>query len=1382
MRSPTQQPKWVRWTALFLIGVSFQFILQFFPPSPAVAQKPGSQGNSCSSISSPLTPEEESYARTAWQYFSANYQPETGFANSTGGYPSGTLWDLGNYLMAMNSARWLNIITQQEFDQKLNKFLSTTNNLKLFDDVLPNKVYHAKTSAMVDYANKATPKGIGWSALDIGRMLAAFHVIRTCHPQYDGWIKGTLAKWQLAKSVRDGDMYGAMVKPDGSTLLVQEGRLGYEEYAARGYELWGFKLPKALSFQPFKFVDIYGIKIPVDTRDYQTTNANNYVVSESYILDGIEFGLQGEIGDYAARVLEVQNRRFKDTKQLTAVSEDNINKPPYFIYNTVYSNGVPWAAITDENKPIPEFRSISTKAAFGWRYLYPQSEYANKVFDAVKSLKDPKNNGFYAGLFEATKEPNTSLTGNTNGLILEILYYKARGNRPLIRGQAPASSAANNPPAPAPSIPAPSVPAPKPSVPTGPIAIATSIPPVGRLRPTSCPVPSKPLSVPEKRYAKAAWQYFEVNMEASGLPNDRNFIKGSTLWGLGDYIAALQSARLLDVLDDEQLDRRIRKVLGMLPKIALFTGELPNRSYNTLTLQLVDYGNNPTPEGTGWSSLDVGRLLTALYGFKTCYPQYTEAIEKIILDWSYLRVVRDGSLYSSIVSRDANGRMLTRVAPETKLGYEEYAARGFQMWGFNVDKSAVSGQYEMADLEGAKVPVRRVRPNQPTPENQYTITNPFFLYGLEFGLDPQMRALTIPFLKAQAERYRRTNILTTSTTNAIEQKPYILHSTAIGKRRAWETLGEDGKSYPDGRLISTAAAIAAYALFPEEPYALELWRSTLDLYDPYNGYYEGFYDKTGKTVTTYTSSTNSTILQALLFRATDRKSLIRPNPNMNSPWWQAVKAGSGQGLPTQVTQTAEFVAELSGSYWKSSVPSTATAIEVSLIPPDPPPPPLPRPGDPLPPGVPPPLDTEQPLPPGYVEPPEIPDPPPVANLPSGGIKPKPEIKPKQSIANNQSLSSQDWLAANSAWKYFDRNIVKQTALVNSTDGYNWTTWWDQASAIMGIHAARQLGLMPSDRFHQWAKTLFTTLETMPLPKTKLPNKAYSTTTAKMRKLNDTPDPNGTSGWSALDMSRFLLGLHVLRSNYPEYTDRINKIVSRWDLNKLVQNGMLYGGIPTSWGINYLQEGRLGYEQYAARSLLKWNLKAIDAVDNPPVQTVIVDGISLQVDRRNLKNSGASNYLTSDPYLLWGLELGWPDSVKPQVQNLFKVQAQRFKRTGIVTAVNEDSVRKPPYFFYYSVHVNDKNWEVLAYGSKSYPQFKFASTKAAFGWSFLMPDDPYSQKLRATFQSLYHPDKGYFAGLYENKTLGKNDIININTNAAILEGLLYRSRGNRPIAT
>ena len=940
-----------RLIALFLAGAVSQPVLNVSLLEPSLAQTPPAASSACAEISAPLTAEEQVYAKAAWQYFVNNYQQNTGFTNSTGGYPSGTLWDIGNYLMALNSARWLNLIDQPEFDARLNKFLTTLSGLKLFEDALPNKVYNAATGQMVDYGNNPLEKGIGWSALDVGRILAAFHVIRTCHPQYADWMKGIIDKWQVARSLKDGQLYGATVLPDNKTLLVQEGRLGYEEYAARGYELWGFKAPKAVSFEPFKFVEINGVQIPVDTRDYKSTNANNYVVSESYILDGIEFGFQGEIADYAARVLEVQKRRFEQTGQLTAVTEDNLDQAPYFIYNTVFANGVAWAPITEKNEPIPQFRSISTKAAFGWRYLYPDNAYAKQIFDAVKDLRSPDGGGFYAGLYEESKQPNKSLTGNTNGLILEILYYKARGNRPLIgssgvtvsTGQpgggsaeaassTPPASSSEKPPTPAPtnasagqpsggSVSTSTPPASTPAV-SGPPAVAVApIPPVGTF---STPKLTRPLTVTERRYAEAAWGYFKANYQPStGLVSDRRDMKAATLWGLGDYLAALQAARSLDIISPQEFDQRTRHLLGALAKLPLFAGELPQRGYDIRTLQPIDYGGNPVSEGNGFSGLDLGRLLATLYNLKSYYPEYTKAIDDIVLDWSYLRVVRDGMLSSATVEKDDQGRLLTRVNPETRLGYEEYAARGFQLWGFDVERAAVGGEYQTASVDGMAVPIQRQRPNLKTDENQYTVSNPFLLYSLEFGLDPQMRSLVEPMFRAEAERYRRTGKFSASATTLIDQKPYIVHNTIIGSGKAWATLGNDGQSVPDARVVSTATAFAYYALFPDNEYARELWQATIDLYNPSRGYYEGFYEKTGKTATGLTGGTNSLILQALLYQASDRKPSIRPITSANSPWWQAVSKGnSGRGLPTTATQKLRLTSDSTGTYWISTDKAT----------------------------------------------------------------------------------------------------------------------------------------------------------------------------------------------------------------------------------------------------------------------------------------------------------------------------------------------------------------------------------------------------------------------------------------------------------------------------
>ncbi|RCJ36463.1 hypothetical protein A6770_15620 [Nostoc minutum NIES-26] len=402
------------------------------------------------------------------------------------------------------------------------------------------------------------------------------------------------------------------------------------------------------------------------------------------------------------------------------------------------------------------------------------------------------------------------------------------------------------------------------------------------------------------------------------------------------------------------------------------------------------------------------------------------------------------------------------------------------------------------------------------------------------------------------------------------------------------------------------------------------------------------------------------------------------------------------------------------------------------------------------------------------------------------LKPKPTATPEKPVIPSPTASfprlteEADRIAAQRAWKYFERNWNPQTGLVNSVDNLPWTTWWDQGSALLGIHAAYQLGLLPKDTFQQRMNALLQTLEKLPLPATGLPNKAYGTRNAEMRHLNDTPDPKGTSGWSALDMARFLLGLHVMRSHYPEYTERINRIVARWQISKLVKDGWLNGAIPRAGGLLEVQEGRLGYEQYAANSLKLWNLHAVNALSNPPVKAVQIDGITLQIDERNFKNSGASNYLTNDPYLLWGLEIGWNDAVKPQVQNLFKVQQQRFKRTGILTAVNEDSLDRPPYFLYYSIYSNGQAWQAVNTGGKTYPQLRFVSTKAAFSWFALMPEEPYTKRLRDFAQNLADKNRGYFSGRYENSQLGVNASVDVNTNAIVLESLLYKARGRYPL--
>lgn len=133
-------------------------------------------------------------------------------------------------------------------------------------------------------------------------------------------------------------------------------------------------------------------------------------------------------------------------------------------------------------------------------------------------------------------------------------------------------------------------------------------------------------------------------------------------------------------------------------------------------------------------------------------------------------------------------------------------------------------------------------------------------------------------------------------------------------------MGDDGQPVAKGRVVSTALAFAYYALFPQDSYAQELLRGVTDLYNPLTGFYEGFYEATGKTAVGFTGSTNSMVLESLLYAVTNRQPLIRPLTSINSPWWQAVvKGNSGRGLPSSATQKAKWISNGSESYWVSEV-------------------------------------------------------------------------------------------------------------------------------------------------------------------------------------------------------------------------------------------------------------------------------------------------------------------------------------------------------------------------------------------------------------------------------------------------------------------------------
>ena len=369
-----------------------------------------------------LTDEEMQYAEIAWQYFVKNTNGKTGLVNSVSQYPAATLWDTSSYLLGLISAYKLGLVETAEFNQRTEQLLETLATMPLFDDRLPNKSYSVVNGAMVTYDNEDTERGIGWSAIDIGRILVPFNVLVWRYPEFTRDVNQVLANWDLSAIAKNAEMMGAAVDENAGTLILQEGRLGYEEYAAKSLMLTGMDVSQALDYQAhFKYVEISGVDIGTDLRTSDKFDALSAVVSEPYVLDGLEFGWDRYSRSLADGVYRVQQARYEETGILTAVSEDNIDQAPYFVYNTVFANGKPWNAVTESGVDASAYRSVSTKTAFGLHALY-RSDYTRLLIDHIKTRFDPEE-GWYSGVYEATGNTNKSLTANTNGIILESLHY-----------------------------------------------------------------------------------------------------------------------------------------------------------------------------------------------------------------------------------------------------------------------------------------------------------------------------------------------------------------------------------------------------------------------------------------------------------------------------------------------------------------------------------------------------------------------------------------------------------------------------------------------------------------------------------------------------------------------------------------------------------------------------------------------------------------------------------------------------------------------------------------------------------------------------------------------------------------------------------------------
>lgn len=370
---------------------------------------------------------ERSLARAAWAFVERNTDPRTGLAGAVRGHFAVTLWDVGSQLMGIVAAEDLRLVSPAQASSRLDRAIGSLERLPLCDGLLPAKSYDVRTLEMVTSDGRPSPHGTGWSALDVARALAALSLVAWRHPELAGRVRAATTRWRLDSLVEGGELRGTSRGEDGSLRSYQEGRLGYEHLAAKQLLPWGLPVAPLLNLgRHAAFTEIAGVALVQDDRRPEDRGgARAPVLSEPWILDGLENGFDPVTLRIARALLLVQARRFESSGRPTAVSEDHLDRPPWFSYSAIVDGGETWAARAPDGSPAPGAFTFSTKAAVAWGVLF-DGAYPDRLLRAAAELVEP-GAGVLAGRYEDTGESNRALALNTNAVVLEALAYRVRG-------------------------------------------------------------------------------------------------------------------------------------------------------------------------------------------------------------------------------------------------------------------------------------------------------------------------------------------------------------------------------------------------------------------------------------------------------------------------------------------------------------------------------------------------------------------------------------------------------------------------------------------------------------------------------------------------------------------------------------------------------------------------------------------------------------------------------------------------------------------------------------------------------------------------------------------------------------------------------------------
>lgn len=380
--------------------------------------------------------------------------------------------------------------------------------------------------------------------------------------------------------------------------------------------------------------------------------------------------------------------------------------------------------------------------------------------------------------------------------------------------------------------------------------------------------------LPFDEAARTAWSFVERNYHpGTGLVRVHDNYEFITVWDIGSLLLAYYSASRLKLIDEAEYREKMGRALGTLAEMELFRGVAFNKLYDARTGRSVDRNERPSPEGFGWSALDVGRLLIALKVVEQNSPEFAEQARSIVGRLDFERLITPAGYLRGEDLHPGTGEL--RDYPEGRVGYEQYAAEGFALWGHKAEAAL--------DFTANALPVTiyGVELQGDTRGDDKLTSEPFVMMGLEMGwTSAEWRRMARAVLNVQEARHRETGRITMVNEDALPDAPYYFYYYTIYHEGEEFVVDAPGAPAPlnEPRWVSTKAAFGFHALLPGS-YTWTAVQALGAAKDPRRGWSSGVYERSHRSTGVRNINTNAVVLEAAVFAREGRPLLSHAEGN-----------------------------------------------------------------------------------------------------------------------------------------------------------------------------------------------------------------------------------------------------------------------------------------------------------------------------------------------------------------------------------------------------------------------------------------------------------------------------------------------------------------------